>query len=262
MLEVASLSVAYQGAIQALHAVDLDVAAGDVVAVLGSNGAGKSTLLRAISGVIGLEGGAITGGSIRFQGRDLRKVSAHRRVPLGLAHVPEGRHVFGQLTVEENLRAGAVGNSKSGRGNALRDEVYDLFPILADRSAQRAAMLSGGEQQMLALGRALMAEPDLLMLDEPSLGLAPRIVSQVADIIRVINERGTTILLVEQNASMALGAANRAVVLELGRVLLSGDAATLSNDDRIRDLYLGRAGETEFNLTPAADFQLAPWVAS
>jgi branched-chain amino acid transport system ATP-binding protein len=261
MLEVESLSVAYQGSIRALHSVDLSVGAGDVVAVLGSNGAGKSTLLRAISGVIGLEGGAVTNGSVHFKGDDLRKVSAHRRVMSGLSHVPEGRHVFGHLTVEENLRAGAVGNASRGRAATLRDEVYDLFPILADRSAQRAVMLSGGEQQMLALGRALMAEPELLMLDEPSLGLAPRIVSQVTDIIRVINERGTTILLVEQNAAMALSAANCAVVLELGKVLLSGSATELSKDDRIRDLYLGNKDEAEFDLAPAADFRLTPWVA-
>jgi branched-chain amino acid transport system ATP-binding protein len=241
LLVVADLAVRYGRAVQALRGLSLRVGEGAIVAVLGSNGAGKTTLLRTISGTYRLHRGSIEAGSIHFAGRDITGAEAGRVVTRGVVQVPEGRRIFGRLTVEENLRAGGLRRrDKRGRG-AARDRVYELFPVLAERRRQRGGLLSGGEQQMLAIGRALMAEPRLLLLDEPSLGLAPRVVGQIADVIKEINNQGTSVLLVEQNAEMALEIADSAYVLELGRVSLSGSVAELRRSDEVRRLYLGDA---------------------
>jgi ABC-type branched-subunit amino acid transport system ATPase component len=239
LLEVRDLSVSYAGAVRALQGVDMSVAPGSAVAVLGSNGAGKSTLLRAVSGTLGLQDGAITGGAITFDGRDLAGVEPALLVRMGIVQAPEGRRIFGDLTVEENLRAGATTvKDKAARARA-RDRVFDLFPRLAERRTQRGALLSGGEQQMLAIGRALMSEPKLLLLDEPSLGLAPKLVEQIGEVVREINRQGTSVVLVEQNAAMALTVADRAFVLEVGRVTLQGSAEDLARSDEVRERYLG-----------------------
>jgi ABC-type branched-subunit amino acid transport system ATPase component len=243
MLEVRNLRVHYRRAIVALRNVSLDVPAGAVVAVLGSNGAGKTTLLRAISGVLGEHGGAVHGGEIMFEGRPLVGRSAAAVVAAGVVQAPEGRQVFERLTVAENLRVGGFGIRDAAVRQRTRRLVEELFPILHDRRHQRAGLLSGGEQQMLAIGRALMAAPRLLLLDEPSLGLAPKMVGQVGDAIGEINARGTTVMLIEQNAVMALSVATEAFVLTTGEVTLSGPATALAADDTVRDLYLGRAAE-------------------
>jgi branched-chain amino acid transport system ATP-binding protein len=249
MLEVQNLHVTYGGAVRALQGVTLSVPDGEVAALLGSNGAGKSTLLRCISGTLRMHRGAVNGGTVALEGKSLLKRDAADVVGSGVVQVPEGRRIFGRLTVEENLRAGSLGNSsRTGRGR-LQKQVYDMFPVLADRRNGRAGLLSGGEQQMLAIGRALMAEPKLLLLDEPSLGLAPKIIGQIAEVIHDINLRGVAVLLVEQNAAMALDVADLAYVLELGRVSLSGPAEELAKTDAVQRLYLGEgAGED----TPAA----------
>src|SRR3954466_13511236 len=242
LLDVRDLSVCYAGAVRALHGVSLSVPERSVVAVLGSNGAGKSTLLRAISCTLGLQGGTVDGGEIQFDGRNLRGVDPGSVVRAGIVQVPEGRRIFGDLTVEENLRAGAISvRDKAARARA-RARVFELFPRLEERRTQRGALLSGGEQQMLAIGRALMSEPRLLLLDEPSLGLAPQVVEQISRVIREINEQGTSVVLVEQNAAMALEVADSAYVLEVGRVGLSGSAEELSSDDEVRHRYLGISG--------------------
>lgn len=243
MLEVSDLHVSYGGVVRALQGVSLQVTEGKVVAVLGSNGAGKSTLMRAVSATLRMHSGAVTHGGITFDGTSLAGLDAARTVRLGIVQVPEGRRIFGRLTVEENLRAGGLGaRDRAGRA-ASRDQVFDMFPVLAERRAQRAALLSGGEQQMLAIGRALMARPRLMILDEPSLGLAPRIVGQIGRILRAINAEGTSVLLVEQNAVMALSIADTAYVLDVGRVSLSGPADQLAADDSVRQLYLGHGGQ-------------------
>ena len=231
--------MSYAGAVRALHGVSMAVAPGAVAAVLGSNGAGKSTLLRAISGTLGLQNGAVTGGSIRFAGRDLAGVEPALVVRMGIVQVPEGRRIFGDLTVDENLRAGATTVKDRGARSRARDRVFELFPRLADRRNQRGALLSGGEQQMLAIGRALMSEPKLLLLDEPSLGLAPKLVEQIGEVVREINRQGTAVILVEQNAAMALEVADHAYVLEVGRVTLEGAADELAASDEVRERYLG-----------------------
>jgi ABC-type branched-subunit amino acid transport system ATPase component len=241
-LTVRELQVSYGRAITALRNVSLDVPAGAVVAVLGSNGAGKTTLLRAISGVLGEHGAAVDRGEIRFEGRPLTRRSAAAIVAAGIVHAPEGRRIFEQLSVGENLRIGGFVRDAAANRRARRF-VCELFPLLHDRREERAGLLSGGQQQMLAIGRALMAEPRLLLLDEPSLGLAPQVVGQIARVITQINARGTTIMVVEQNAAMALSVAAHAFVLTTGEVSLSGPAAELAADDTVRDLYLGR--ETE-----------------
>jgi ABC-type branched-subunit amino acid transport system ATPase component len=242
LLDVRDLSVSYAGAVRALHGVTMAVPEGAVVAVLGSNGAGKSTLLRAISSTLALQGGAVDGGTLTFAGRDLRGVDPGTLVRLGIVQVPEGRRIFGELTVEENLRAGAMTVKRGARARA-RERVFELFPRLAERRTQRGVLLSGGEQQMLAIGRALMSEPKLLLLDEPSLGLAPQVVEQIGHVVRQINEQGTAVILVEQNAAMALDVAARAYVLEVGRVTLEGSAAELAQSDEVRERYLG-VGDT------------------
>jgi len=238
LLHVSDLEVSY-GGVKALRGLSLAVSAGEIVAVLGSNGAGKTTLLRAVSGTLPLQRGAIDGGTIDFEGRSLIGLDPAAIVHAGVVQVPEGRRIFGDLTVEENLRAGAWGRTeRRGRAEAY-ERVYELFPRLNERRAQRAGLLSGGEQQMLAIGRALMSEPLLLLLDEPSLGLAPQLVEHIGETVRAINEQGTAVVLVEQNAAMALAVADRAYVLESGMISLSGPAAALRETEQVRRLYLG-----------------------
>ena len=244
-LEVRDLSVSYAGAVQALHGVSMDVPRGSVVAVLGSNGAGKSTLLRAISGTLGLEDGTIESGSISFEGRDTAGLDPAEIVRCGIVQVPEGRRIFGDLTVEENLRAGSLTVRDKAARQRARKRVHDLFPRLEERSSQRALLLSGGEQQMLAIGRALMSDPKVLLLDEPSLGLAPQVVEKIGEVIREINEQGTSVILVEQNANMALEVADDAYVLEVGSVTAHGRAAELAATTEIQERYLGVGAATD-----------------
>ena len=244
LLEVTDLGVSYAGALRALRGVSLAVPAGSVVAVLGSNGAGKSTLLRAISGTLPLQGGVADEGAIRFEGRDIRDTDPADIVRAGVVQVPEGRRIFGELTVEENLRAGAMTVRGSDVRRRAHQRVFDLFPRLEGRRRQRGSLLSGGEQQMLAIGRALMSEPRLLLLDEPSLGLAPQVVERIAEIVVKINEQGTAVVLVEQNATMALEVADHAAVLEVGRIALTGTAAELAASDDVQRLYLGGHAES------------------
>ncbi|WP_027927783.1 ABC transporter ATP-binding protein [Amycolatopsis benzoatilytica] len=239
MLAVDDLAVRYGRAVQALRGVTVEVPEGGIVAVLGSNGAGKSTLLRAVSGTLGLYQATIERGRLRLDGRELRRATPGRMVTSGVVQVPEGRRIFGRLTVEENLRAGGIRVRGRAAKAASRERVYDLFPILAERRRQRAGLLSGGEQQMLAIGRALMASPRLLLLDEPSLGLAPRVVGKIADVVEQINRQGTAVLLVEQNAEMAFELAQQVYVLELGSVSLSGAVEELRGSDQVQQLYLG-----------------------
>jgi ABC-type branched-subunit amino acid transport system ATPase component len=251
LLCVHALSAAYAG-VPALREVSLDVPERAIVAVLGNNGAGKTTLLRAISGTLAAHRGAVTGGAVELAGARLlgREPAAIARA--GVVQVPEGRRIFGHLTVAENLRAGGLAARDKAARERARAWVHELFPILAERAGQRAALLSGGEQQMLAIGRALMAGPRVLLLDEPSLGLAPRVVAQIGEVIGEINRQGVTIVLVEQNAATALAVADRAVVLEVGRVTLTGAAAELAETEQVRDRYLGAAAETDAREAPAA----------
>ncbi|HWH26678.1 MAG TPA: ABC transporter ATP-binding protein [Pseudolysinimonas sp.] len=240
-LSVRNITVRYGTAITALTDVSVDVSPGSITAVLGGNGAGKSTLMRAISGNLSRHSGAILGGDILLEGESLLGVSPERRAKAGVVQVPEGRRIFGRLTVTENLRVGRFGNPAGRTANDL-ERIFTLFPALAGKRRQRGALLSGGEQQMLAIGRALMAEPRVLLLDEPTLGLAPLIIDQIADLLDRIRSEGTTILLVEQNVGVALDLADTAYVFSTGTVALSGTAAELRNDDRVRSLYLGGEG--------------------
>jgi branched-chain amino acid transport system ATP-binding protein len=221
------------GRIEALHGVSIEVARGEIVTLLGANGAGKTTLIRAISGVQ-----PISAGQIRFDDRPLEGVSAHARVALGIAQVPEGRQVFAPLSVEDNLRLGAWPR-RNARLDAELASVYELFPVLASRRRISAGMLSGGQQQMLAIGRAIMAKPRLLLLDEPSMGLAPILVEQILDVVRGLKQAGLTVLLVEQNARAALAIADRGYVVETGRIATSGSAVELLADARVQAAYLG-----------------------
>jgi branched-chain amino acid transport system ATP-binding protein len=232
MLSIEDLRSGY-GRIEALHGVSIDVAAGEIVSLLGANGAGKTTLLRAISGVQ-----PISGGRIRFEGRELDGLPAHRRVALGIAQVPEGRQVFAPLSVEDNLKLGAWTRRDASLAAELA-MIYELFPLLAARRHASAGMLSGGEQQMLAISRALMAKPRLLLLDEPSMGLAPMLVEQILDTVRRLKQTGLTVLLVEQNARAALAIADRGYVVETGRIVASGRAVELLANERVQAAYLG-----------------------
>ena len=231
LLEVRGLTATYRG-LRALHGIDLDVAAGEIVAVVGANGAGKSTLLRAIAGQMPI------GGSIRFAGRSLARVPAHEVNRMGAVLVPEGRHLFPRLSVEDNLRLGAYARRGPDRFKPL-GLVFRLFPRLQERLAQRAGTLSGGEQQMLAIGRALMTEPRLLMLDEPSQGIMPRLVDDILAAVQAIRARGVTILIVEQRLAETLAIAERAYVLQTGKIVLSGAAAAIAADAEVRRAYLG-----------------------
>ena len=252
LLEVRDVGVSYAGALRALRGVSMSVPRGTVVAVLGANGAGKSTLLRAISGTLPLQGGAADEGQILFEGRDIRDAGPAEAVRAGIVQVPEGRRIFGELTVEENLRAGAMTVRSAAARRRASDRVFELFPLLQERRRQRAVLLSGGEQQMLAIGRALMSEPKLLLLDEPSLGLAPQVVERIAEVISEINEQGTSVVLVEQNAAMALDIAESAYVLEVGEVALYGSAAELSRSSEVQERYLGGSVSTA-DVAAAAD---------
>jgi branched-chain amino acid transport system ATP-binding protein len=239
VLTVRDLRVRYGRSVTALHGVDIDVPDDGVLAVLGTNGAGKSTLLRAISGTLPLHRGAVTAGTVHYGDTRLDRLDPAVVVRLGVVGVPEGRQVFARMTVAENLRAGGVAARSAADRAAARDRVHALFPVLTDRANQRAGLLSGGEQQMLAIGRALMSSPKLLLLDEPSLGLAPKMVERIGEIIEEIHAQGTAVVLVEQNAAMALKVADRAVVLNVGAVAVSGPAAKVA--DSVQQHYLGTA---------------------
>ncbi len=232
LLEIRGLEVRY-GGIRAVKGIDLEIAAGELVCLIGANGAGKSSTLRAVSGLA-----PAAPGSIRFGGRDLAGIPAFARARAGLVMVPEGRGVFAQLSVEENLAMGAYARADAGVATD-RARVFELFPRLAERRRQTAGTLSGGEQQMLAIGRALMSRPRLLALDEPSMGLAPIAAQKILQVIRDINSTGVTVLLVEQNARSALALAHRAYVMESGEITLSGEARALLADPRVREAYLG-----------------------
>jgi branched-chain amino acid transport system ATP-binding protein len=234
MLAVDQLSIAY-GVVDVLKGVSLDVAAGEIVAIVGANGAGKTTTLSAISGLVRAKSG-----TVRFDKKQINGMAVEDIVQLGLAHAPEGRRIFPGLTVAENLLAGAATRRSSDNLSDTLEFVYELFPRLRERHRQAGWSLSGGEQQMLAIGRALMSRPRLLMLDEPSLGLAPIVVEQMFDTIQALNKKtGLSILLVEQNAALALEISNRAYVLETGSVILSGDSRALADDPRVQAAYLG-----------------------
>jgi len=233
LLEVKDMSVFY-GAIQALHGISFGVAEREIVTLIGANGAGKSTTLRAISGLLRPKTGQIA-----YDGRDLVRVPAHKIVRMGIGQCPEGRRVFGILTVRENLEMGAFTRRDRKEIADSMEMVFTRFPRLRERVKQPASTLSGGEQQMLAMGRALMSRPRLLLLDEPSMGLSPILVEEIFSIIKAINADGTTVLLVEQNAAMALGIAHRAYVMETGRIIIEGPAAKLRDDPRVRGAYLG-----------------------
>ena len=233
MLEVKGLQV-YYGVIQALKDVSFEVNQGEVIALIGANGAGKTTTLHTVTGLLPAKHG-----SIIFEGVDITKMPAHKIVEMGIAHVPEGRRVFSQLSVYENLIMGAYTRKDKKEIADNLEKVYQRFPRLRERKTQRAGTLSGGEQQMLAMGRALMSNPKMIVMDEPSMGLSPIFVNEIFDIIEKVSASGTTVLLVEQNAKKALSIADRAYVLETGKIVLSGDAKVLMNDDSIKKAYLG-----------------------
>lgn len=232
VLEVKDLEV-YYGVIQAIRGISFEVNQGEIIALIGANGAGKTTTLQTITGLIPSKAGHIF-----YEGKEITKLPGHKLVPIGIAHVPEGRRVFAQLTVLQNLRLGAYTRSDKNEIEETLKMVYTRFPRLEERKNQLAGTLSGGEQQMLVMGRALMSHPKLIVLDEPSMGLSPIYVNEIFDIIQKINEDGTTVLLVEQNAKKALSIADRAYVLETGSIALSGDADKLMNDDSVKKAYL------------------------
>jgi len=233
MLEIKDLEV-YYGVIQAIKGVSFEVNEGEVIALIGANGAGKTTILHTITGLLSPKNGSVV-----FEGNDITKIAAHKIVSLGMAHVPEGRRVFAQLTVYENLKLGAFTRKDNKEFEDTLISIYNRFPRLEERKNQLAGTLSGGEQQMLAMGRALMSHPKIIVMDEPSMGLSPIMVKEIFSIIQEVSTSGTTVLLVEQNAKKALSIANRAYVLETGNIVLSGDAQELLNDDGIKKAYLG-----------------------
>lgn len=233
MLEIKDLEV-YYGVIQAIKGISFEVNQGEVIALIGANGAGKTTTLHTITGLISPKKGSVV-----FVGKDITKVPAHKIVSMGMAHVPEGRRVFAELSVYENLKMGAYTRSDKNEIEESLANVYKRFPRLEERKNQMAGTLSGGEQQMLAMGRALMSRPKIILMDEPSMGLSPILVNEIFDIIRSVSESGTTVLLVEQNAKKALAIADRAYVLETGRITMSGNAKDLLEDDSIKKAYLG-----------------------
>ena len=233
MLEVKNLSVSY-GAIEAVKDISFTVNDGEIVSLIGANGAGKTTTLHTITGLVPAKSG-----SMMYNGVDLLKTHNNKIVTLGMAHIPEGRHVFTRMSVEENLEMGAFSLKNQSDLKKDLDMVYGLFPRLKERRNQKAGTLSGGEQQMLAMGRALMSHPKTILMDEPSMGLSPKLVKEIFSIIRKLHEQGITILLVEQNAKMALSIADRAYVLETGRITMEGDAKELLNNEQVRKAYLG-----------------------
>ncbi len=233
MLEIKDIEV-YYGMIQAIKGISFEVNEGEVIALIGANGAGKTTTLHTITGLLQPKVG-----SIIFEGKDITKIPAHKIVSLGMAHVPEGRRVFAELTVYENLKMGAYTRKDKEEIAQTLEMVYKRFPRLEERKNQLAGTLSGGEQQMLAMGRALMSHPKIIVMDEPSMGLSPIFVNEIFNIIQEVSKSGTTVLLVEQNAKKALSIADRAYVLETGKIVLEGDAEVLMNDDSIKKAYLG-----------------------
>ena len=233
MLEIKDLEV-YYGMIQAIKGISFQVNEGEVIALIGANGAGKTTTLHTISGLIAPKNGTVT-----FEGADITKIPAHKIVSLGMAHVPEGRRVFASLSVFQNLKLGAYTRSSKEEIEESLQTVYKRFPRLEERKNQPAGTLSGGEQQMLAMGRALMSKPRIILMDEPSMGLSPIFVNEIFDIIKSVSAGGTTVLLVEQNAKKALSMADRGYVLETGRIVLEGNAQDLLNDESVKKAYLG-----------------------
>ena len=233
MLKVTDLQV-YYGVIQAIKGISFEVNEGEVIALIGANGAGKTTILHTITGLVEAKGG-----TVEFEGTNITKMPGHKIVTLGMAHVPEGRRVFAELTVLENLKLGAYTRKDKNEIEASLQTVYKRFPRLEERKNQLAGTLSGGEQQMLAMGRALMSRPKIILMDEPSMGLSPIFVNEIFDIIKEVSAGGTTVLLVEQNAKKALSIADRAYVLETGKIVLEGDAKELMNDESVKKAYLG-----------------------
>ena len=233
MLKIRDLSVHY-GKIKAVRQIDMDIAKGEIVSLIGANGAGKSTTLRALSGLV-----KAAGGSVEFEGRNITGWNAKAIVEAGISHCPEGRQIFPRMTVMENLELGAYTRKDTKNLSVEYDKIFEYFPVLAQRRSQMGGTLSGGEQQMLAIGRALMSKPKLLLLDEPSLGLAPLLVEKIFEIIQNINREGMTVLLIEQNAWQALNIANRGYVMETGSVAVTGAAAELLHNDHVRRAYLG-----------------------
>lgn len=232
ILEVKDLEV-YYGVIQAIKGISFEVDQGEIIALIGANGAGKTTTLQTITGLIPAKAGKIV-----YEGEDITRIASHKLVGMGMAHVPEGRRVFAQLSVLQNLKLGAYTRRDKGEVEETLKSIYARFPRLEERKNQPAGTLSGGEQQMLAMGRALMSHPKLIVMDEPSMGLSPIYVNEIFDIIKEINDGGTTVLLVEQNAKKALSIAHKAYVLETGKIVLSGDAKDLMNDDSVKKAYL------------------------
>lgn len=239
MLKVENLEVVYNDVILVLRGISLQVGDGQIVALLGANGAGKTTTLRAITGLLEIHEGDVTKGEIELDGHRITDEDPSRRVARGISQVMEGRRVFAELSVEDNLRTGAYVNKNRSKVNDAHDRVMTLFPQLNERKSATAGYLSGGEQQMLAIGRALMQDPKILILDEPSLGLAPFLVQEVRDIIVEINQQGTSVLLIEQNATMALSIAHHGYVMETGKMVMDGDPAKLLRDEDVKEFYLG-----------------------
>ncbi len=245
MLEVANLEVVYNDVVLVLRGLSLNVPDGEIVALLGANGAGKTTALRAITGILDIHEGDITKGSVTFDGEQIDGKDPSAIVRMGIAQVLEGRRIFAEMTVDDNLRAGAFTNTNKASITAAHERVMDLFPVLQGRRKDSAGYLSGGEQQMLAIGRALMADPKLLILDEPTLGLAPMLVQQIRDIIVDINRQDVSVLLIEQNANMALSIANYGYIMETGKVVMDGDPQKLLGDEDVKEFYLGLHSEGE-----------------
>jgi ABC-type branched-subunit amino acid transport system ATPase component len=252
LLEVAGLRVTYGGSVLALDGVGFSVPPGGAVALVGANGAGKTTALRAVTGLLRFHGGQVTAGTIRFAGESLAGADTASLVAAGMGQVLEGRRVFAELTVAENLRVGAFHGRSRRRERELREELCELFPVLGRRSHQPAGQLSGGEQQLLAIARALMAEPRLLLLDEPSLGLAPRVVAQIGEALNAVNKRGCALLLVEQSTALALRVTEDAYLLETGRIRAHAPTAELLSDGRVRASYLGTSAVPRHAEAPAA----------
>ena len=247
MLLLKDIAITYHNTVPAVQGVTIEVPTNGVVALLGANGAGKSTILRAIGGLLGFHGGRVTGGAIEFNGQRIDTLTPIQIVRLGITQVLEGRRLFAELTVDENLHAGALATANTAASKGAYDRVMDLFPLLRDRRQSVAGYLSGGEQQMVAIGRGLMANPQLLLLDEPSLGLAPMMIQQISTIIAEISARGIAVLLVEQNAQMALALASFGYVLETGKVRLAMPAKELSHDDAVLKFYLGLQENAQHN---------------
>ncbi|MFA5607811.1 MAG: ABC transporter ATP-binding protein [Leucobacter sp.] len=259
MLKFDGLSVRYGAGVQALEDVSFEVRSGAVCAIIGGNGAGKTTLMRAVSGTLGFHGGRVVAGEVRYGDQRIDRLAPHAIVRHGLALVPEGRHVFGELSIEENLQAGG----SSVRSGVLRqqriNQAYEMFEVLGRRRTQPASLLSGGEQQMLAIARGLMSGPEVLLLDEPSLGIAPKVVRYIGETLREINSSGTTVVLVEQNAAMALGIADQGVVIERGVVSMQGEAAQMRESDEIRHMYLGGSADEDEDVPAPRRAALKRW---